>query len=114
MKRSQKVWLLFLCTKRNMRAADWFYKTTAWKECRKAYAASVGGLCELCLQKGRIVPGEFVHHKIHLTPDNVHDPDISLNWNNLQLLCRDCHAAQHTKNLKRYKVDELGRVTARD
>lgn len=50
-----------------------------------------------------------MHHKIPLTPENVTDPDITLNWENLQLLCRDCHAAVH-KPQKRYTVDELGRV----
>ena len=52
-----------------------------------------------------------MHHKIPLTPENVTDPDITLNWDNLMLLCRDCHAAVH-KPQKRYTVDELGRVTA--
>lgn len=93
-----------------MKATDWFYKTTAWKECRDAYAASVGGLCERCYKQGRIVPGEIVHHKKHLTPTNVHDASIALSWDNLECLCRDCHGNEHRKNKKRYKVDELGRV----
>ncbi len=39
---------------------------------------------------------------------------ITLNFENLELLCRDCHAAQHNKNLRRYKVDEFGNVSARE
>ena len=50
-----------------------------------------------------------MHHKIPLTPENVTDPEITLNWDNLMLLCRECHAAVH-KPQKRYTVDELGRV----
>ena len=73
------------------------------------YARSKGGLCELCLAKGIYRPGEIVHHKTHLTTSNLSDPTIALNWDNLQLLCRDCHASQH-KPERRYKVDELGRV----
>lgn len=61
------------------------------------------------MSKGIIRTGEIVHHKIELTPENIHDPDITLNFDNLQLLCRDCHAAVH-KPEKRFKVDELGRV----
>ena len=61
------------------------------------------------MSKGIIRTGEIVHHKIELTPDNIHNPDITLNFDNLQLLCRDCHAAVH-KPEKRFKVDELGRV----
>ena len=61
------------------------------------------------MSKGIIRTGEIVHHKIELTPENIHNPDITLNFDNLQLLCRDCHAAVH-KPEKRFKVDELGRV----
>lgn len=86
-----------------------FYSSTAWKETRAAYAKSKGNLCERCLKEGRITPCEAVHHKIHLNPVNIHDPEISLNWNNLECVCRDCHAKAHGKPM-RYKFDELGRV----
>jgi hypothetical protein len=89
-----------------------FYCSKAWKETRKAYAKSKGGLCERCLKKGLYVPGVIVHHKVYLTPDNINDPAVSLNWNNLELVCRDCHAQEHDGLKRRYKVDELGRITA--
>ena len=91
--------------------AKGFYKSKAWKECRAAYAKSVGGLCEVCLQSGVYRAGEIVHHKEHINPDNISDPQIILDWNNLQLVCRDCHAALHPKGRgRRYKLDDLGRV----
>lgn len=86
-----------------------FYSSKAWKETRRAYRKSVGGLCEICLKKGIYKPGEIVHHKMYLTPENVNDPAVALNWANLQLVCRDCHAELHG-DTRRYKVDELGRV----
>ena len=89
-----------------------FYCSKAWKETRKAYAKSKGGLCERCLKKGLCVPGEIVHHKVYLTPENINDPAVTLNWNNLELVCRDCHAQEHDGLRRRYKVDELGRITA--
>ena len=49
-----------------------------------------------------------MHHKVRLTVDNIHDPMITLNFDNLELLCRECHAAEHGN--KRYSVDALGRV----
>lgn len=61
------------------------------------------------MKRGIYRPGDIVHHKIHLTPENISDPGVSLSWDNLELLCRDCHALAH-KPEKRYKVDELGRV----
>lgn len=72
---------------------------------------SAGGLCERCLKRGLIVPGEIVHHKIYITPANVDNPSITLNPENLELVCRDCHAEEHAGRQLRYKVDELGRVT---
>lgn len=71
---------------------------------------SVGGLCERCRKKGLIVPGEIVHHKVYISPDNINDPAITLNPDNLELLCRDCHAEEHADRRKRYKLDDLGRV----
>lgn len=88
-----------------------FYQSKAWKDCRKAYAASVGGLCERCLAKGIYRAGIIVHHKIHLNQDNISDPSITLSFDNLQLLCMDCHADIHADRQHRYKVDQYGRVT---
>ncbi len=91
--------------------AEKFYKGKAWQDCRAAYAKSKGGLCERCLAKGIYKAGEIVHHRVHLSPENIGDAGVALNWDNLELLCRDCHAVEHGG--KRYKVDEFGRVTAR-
>jgi len=102
-------WPLFM-GKLMQEFAEKLYKSKAWQKCRKAYASSVGGLCERCLSRGVFTPGEIVHHRIHLNPGNVSDPDITLNFANLELLCRDCHGKEHGKTEKRFKVDELGRV----
>lgn len=87
-----------------------FYTSRAWKNCRRAYAASVGGLCEDCKAKGLITPGEIVHHKTELTPENINDPAVTLSWSNLRLVCRECHARKHGARERRYTVDPLGRV----
>lgn len=89
-----------------------FYCSKAWKETRKAYAKSKGGMCERCLKKGLYVPGVIVHHKFYLTPDNINDPAVTLNWNNLELLCMEHHAEEHRGVIRRYMVDEQGRVVA--
>lgn len=92
-----------------MRFAKDFYKSHAWMDCARAYRQSVGGLCERCAAAGLIVPAEEVHHKIRLTPENLADPTIALDWANLEALCKDCHLKEH--NARRWNVDELGRVT---
>lgn len=88
-----------------------FYTSRAWKNCRRAYAASVGGLCEECKGKGLVVPGEIVHHKTELTPQNINDASVTLNWDNLELVCREHHAQAHGARQRRYTVDAVGRVT---
>jgi 5-methylcytosine-specific restriction protein A len=89
-----------------------FYKSKAWQRTREAYAKSVGWLCEDCLKRGVYKPGDIVHHRQALTPENIHDPSVALAWSNLKLVCRDCHAKEHG-GAKRYRVDEMGRVTPR-
>ena len=88
-----------------------FYKSKQWQHTRNAYARSVGGLCEECYKKGLIVPLEEVHHKEPLTPNNINDPMVTLNWDNLIGLCRECHRQIHTGRITRYEVDERGKVT---
>lgn len=87
-----------------------FYKSKQWQHTRNAYYKSVGGLCEECLKNGKYVPIEEVHHKIPLTPENITDPNITLSWDNLIGLCRECHRQKHTGKETRYKVDALGRM----
>ena len=94
--------------------AEAFYKSPAWKRTRIAYTKSVGGLCERCYAKGIIRAGDIVHHKIHISPDNINDTSITLNWDNLQLVCRDCHAQIHQRLERRFNIDENGRVTVKE
>lgn len=85
-----------------------FYSSRTWTDCRNAYAKSVGGLCERCLAHGIYRPGEIVHHKCYISPENINDPTVTLNWENLELLCREHHAEEHTG--RRYRLDEFGRI----
>ena len=95
---------------------DWaekFYKGKKWQEVRAYVWGRDRGLCQRCLEKGILKAGDTVHHIEALTIHNIDNPEVSLNPENLVTLCRDCHAAMH-KTQKRYVVDELGRVTARE
>lgn len=93
--------------------AQQFYSSKAWQRTRTAYAKSKHNLCEICLSKCIIKPGVIVHHKVHIDPDTINDPNVTLDWNNLQLVCRDCHAEIHDRRQRRYKIDEMGHVVAR-
>ena len=88
--------------------ASKFYKSKAWQNCRAAYLAKQGGLCERCLAKGLLVPAEIVHHKEHLTENNYQDPDLALSFDNLEALCFSCHNAEHfaaPKKAQRYRIE---------
>ena len=89
-----------------------FYHTAAWLKCRDAYASSVGNLCERCAAKGIIRTGDIVHHKVHINAGNINDPSVLLSFDNLELLCLDCHNQEHYKEKinKRYFVDSDGKI----
>lgn len=58
------------------------------------------GICERCGKRGT-----EVHHKTHLTPSNVSDPSIALGLDNLVLLCKACHNAEHGRENKQIRSD---------
>lgn len=84
-------------------AKDWakpFYNSDIWKTTRKEILRQSGYSCEICGGHAR-----EVHHEIELTPDNVWNPEISLNPKLLHSLCGDCHKAI-TKRQKGKKLDD--------
>ena len=85
-----------------------FYSTMAWRKCRESFLRSKGRLCEICLSKGLIEPATQVHHKKPITPENVKNPEITLNHQNLMALCDECHREQH--NARRWRCDPDGHV----
>lgn len=85
------------------------YNSYAWQKVRAAKMQQAGGLCERCLRRGLIVPGVEVHHKTRLTPANVDDPSVSLNPDNLEVLCVACHHDEHERAVA-YRTDEQGHV----
>jgi hypothetical protein len=102
-------WVLSLCTTevQAMRSVSFpFYKTKAWKDCRNAYLRRVNGLCEECMKRGIFKPADIVHHKIVLDDEKARDPEIALNFENLQAVCIECHNAIHYGKAKpkRYSI----------
>jgi 5-methylcytosine-specific restriction endonuclease McrA len=68
-----------------------FYNSTAWRRVRAYVFLRDSYLCVKCSNLG-----EVVHHIVPLTPGNINDETITLDENNLETLCRDCHAAVHS------------------
>lgn len=90
-----------------------FYKSSEWQKVRQYCLLRDKYLCTHCG-----MPAEEVHHIIHLTPDNIYDPKVSLNPDNLACLCRACHFDEHrgehanglskSAELPKYCFDENG------
>ncbi|MCM1052460.1 MAG: hypothetical protein NC483_00560 [Ruminococcus sp.] len=83
-----------------------FYQTKAWKQVRKNIWLKQSCLCARChrpvyvngisdyVSKDKRLKG-IVHHKEYLTDVNFNDINISLNENNLEGVCIDCHNVEH-------------------
>lgn len=91
-----------------------FYNSKHWITCRQSFrskrVAIDGGMCQDC--KGNL--GYIVDHIVELTPLNIDDVNITLNHENLQYLCLECH---NTKTFQKnspvsdgMKFDENGRL----
>ena len=64
-----------------------FYHSAAWRRLARAFMLSKNCICERCG-----APAVIVHHK---NPSNVDNPAISMNPDNLEALCLDCHNQEH-------------------
>ncbi len=84
-----------------------FYRSKEWEKVRQYVIRRDKYLCQKCGS-----PAEEVHHKIHLSPENINDPEIALSPDNLVSLCRDCHFREHgnkrTAVADEYEFDENG------
>ncbi|PWL65941.1 MAG: HNH endonuclease [Amedibacillus dolichus] len=92
-----------------------FYNSKEWIQCRESYIKAMPkykrGLCECCYNKGKHVLGQELHHKIWLTPKNIHDRNITLNHDNLILLCFDCHREKHNQRKQnQYVFNDRGEL----
>lgn len=84
-----------------------FYRSDTWKIARAIKIANACGVCEEC---GAI--GTEVHHIVHLTPENVTDPSVATNQENLKLLCNECHNKAHGRfeGRREYYFDDEGNL----
>ena len=82
-----------------------FYLSRAWRDVSRLYMTSQNYICERCG-----APATICHHKIYLNSLNVNDPTISLNPDNLEALCHDCHNKEHSLRHTITHFDQDGNV----
>ncbi len=74
-----------------------FYRSREWTSLRMMLMAQRGPVCEMC---GNLITNStnlIGHHTEELTPENIHDHNISLNPDKVKLICRDCHDREHQR-----------------
>lgn len=69
-----------------------FYLSKQWRKVRNSYMNSVAWICERCYSTA-----DIVHHKEYINDENISNPAITLDWENLEALCIDCHNKEHFK-----------------
>lgn len=104
-----------------------FYNSKAWKTVRKNVWIKQNLLCNRCykpvyvdglseyIPKGKRRTG-IVHHKNYLDDSNIYDDNITLNEENLEGLCKECHELEHHQDIstrKEYFFDENGYLIKR-
>ena len=99
-----------------------FYESKAWKDVRKTIWLKQNLLCNRC-HKPVYVYGlsdptnnkrkGIVHHKEYITDFNINDVNVTLNPDNLEGICIDCHNKEHTSYgsiRNNYMFDEDGNI----
>jgi len=80
-----------------------FYASDKWRNFRLLTINERGLKCEYCGERVAIARELTIHHKIELTPDNVHDALISLNPDNVMVVHHSCHNKIHKRNATKTK-----------
>lgn len=101
-----------------------FYLSKAWQDVRKTVWLKQNLLCNRCHKPVYVdgisdyIPKEqrrtgIVHHKIYLNDSNINDKGITLNIDNLEGLCKECHEKEHSKGQairNGYRFDDDGNL----
>lgn len=66
------------------------YDSPEWKKLRRMYLESRNYICERCGKTATIC-----HHKEYITASNINDVEVTLNFDNLEALCQECHNKEH-------------------
>lgn len=74
-----------------------FLASQPWQTLRLVLINERGLRCEYCGERVAMSSDLTGHHKIELTPENVHDAIIALNPDNILIVHHDCHNKIHNR-----------------
>jgi len=81
-----------------------FYHSARWQKVRKLAMIRCDKLCEVI---GCQEPALIGHHEIELTPENINDPNIALNIDNIRCVCFEHHNKIHEIGISKSVQDGL-------
>lgn len=82
-----------------------FYKGKKWQRVSRLYMTQQNYICERC---GGVAV--ICHHKKYITPANIYDPSVTLNLDNLEALCQECHNKEHFRKYSKPIFDGSGEM----
>lgn len=82
-----------------------FYKSKRWQRISRLYMTQRNYICERC--GGAAV---ICHHRKYITPANLNDPAVTLNLDNLEALCQECHNKEHFQKYTKAIFDGSGEM----
>ena len=82
------------------------YNNQNWKKLRETYLKT-HPLCEECLKKGKVTPATSVHHKVSPFKNGEINYNLLLDYNNLESVDHECHAAIHNKEQGHISPEEI-------
>ena len=96
-----------------------FYHSLVWKRVRKNIWLKQSCLCAICGKPcyvdgiSKWIPKDqrrvgIVHHIEHLNSHNIYDDNITINEDNLQGVCIDCHNKIHDEQKKFWETYSRG------
>lgn len=82
-----------------------FYNGKKWKKLSSLYMTQRNYVCERC---GGVAV--ICHHKQHISPANINDLSVTLNFDNLEALCQECHNREHLQKHSKAIFDSNGEM----
>jgi hypothetical protein len=73
------------------------YVSKAWTDLRFNLIIERGPVCQRCHKIMIDVSRLIGHHKIAISPANINDVNVTLNKNNIELICFQCHNKAHKR-----------------
>jgi len=83
-----------------------FYRTEQWRKLRYKVLKNHEGSC-MCCGRSKVKDGVTVHVD-HIKPRSKH-PKLSLDYNNLQILCEDCNVGKSNTDVTDWREKDIDR-----